>query len=228
MSPRRAASGGCVVLVALAVASPLAHDRAAAAPAEAPTGSTRLRVPWPKRAVLDEAAFAADINALRASRGLHALKVRPNLTRKARRWATTMAAARRIWHSRLSTGVIGNWRKLGENVGMGPSEPSLHAAFVASSTHLDNIVDPAFEYVGVGVVAVDGIMFVSQVFMEPSSTECRRALRAPCRTAKRAMPAHRPHRGQPPAEAATARYPGLTVGSPRGWWTWMKPLPSLP
>lgn len=119
-------------------------------------------------AAREEAAFVADINALRTRRGLPALRVRSNLTRKARQWASTMAAARRIRHSRLPSGVTDNWHKLGENVGVGPSRRLLHAGFIASDSHFANLIDPAFKYVGVGVVVADGLLFVSEVFMQPA------------------------------------------------------------
>jgi hypothetical protein len=109
-----------------------------------------------------------------------------------------MAAARRIWHSRISAGVTDSWRKLGENVGMGSSEPGLHAAFVASGSHLENLVDPAFDYVGVGVVAADGAMFVSQVFMQLSSP-----------TANRPAPVQRRHPGKPLLRSTTSKPPFL-------------------
>jgi uncharacterized protein YkwD len=192
----------------MAVASPFSADRAEARPARSPALSTRLRVAWPREAGQAEAAFVADINGLRASRGLPVLQMRPNLTGKARRWAATMAAARRIRHSRISAGITGDWRKLGENVGMGASEPRLHAAFVASATHLQNLVDPAFRYVGVGVVAADDIMFVSQVFMQPSSTASRRPVRAPYRAVKRAVPVQQLQQGQHPLRPPTGT-PGL-------------------
>lgn len=121
---------------------------------------------WPEHAMREEVAFVADINALRASRGLPILELSTELVRKARRWAATMATARRIWHSKLSVGISSNWRKLGENVGMGGSQPSLHAAFVASPRHLENLVDPAFRHVGIGVVHAGNVRFVSQVFMQ--------------------------------------------------------------
>ncbi len=114
----------------------------------------------------DEAQFVKRINAVRASQGLARLKINANLTGKARRWAGTMAAQERIWHSNLSDGVTARWQKLGENVGVGPSVAALHEAFVKSPTHYANLVDPAFRYVGLGVVTVDGRSFVSEVFMQ--------------------------------------------------------------
>jgi uncharacterized protein YkwD len=116
--------------------------------------------------VSSEKAFVTRINALRAGRQLPALRVDAGLRRKARRWAGQMAAKRRIWHSTLSDGVTADWQKLGENVGRGPSVGPLHNAFVNSPLHYANLVDPAFRYIGVGVVTVGGTSFVSEVFMQ--------------------------------------------------------------
>src|SRR2546423_6903229 len=116
--------------------------------------------------VSDEAAFVAKINDLRASKGLSALQVNDNLVAKARGWAGGMAAAGRIWHSTLSDGITADWQKLGENVGMGGSGDGLHAAFVASPHHYENLVDPDFGSVGIGIVVSGGTIYVSEVFME--------------------------------------------------------------
>jgi uncharacterized protein YkwD len=114
----------------------------------------------------DEADFVTRINALRATQGVAQLRINANLTTKARKWAGRMAAQDRIWHSKPSDGVTANWQKLGENVGMGGSVAVLHAAFVDSPRHYDNLVDPVFRYIGVGVVTVNGTTFVSEVFMQ--------------------------------------------------------------
>lgn len=104
----------------------------------------------------DEADFVKRINALRTSQGVSRLTVNANLTDKARKWAGKMAAQDRIWHSNLAGGVTANWQKLGENVGMGSSVAALNEAFVKSPRHYDNLVDPAFRFVGLGVVTVNG------------------------------------------------------------------------
>jgi hypothetical protein len=117
----------------------------------------------------DEAAFVAKINDLRLSKGLHSLTVDPVLVAKARGWAQTMANKGDIWHSNLPDGVTENWQRLGENVGMGGSVNALHDAFVGSPHHYENLIDPGFRYVGVGVVNANGTIFVSEVFMELAS-----------------------------------------------------------
>jgi cysteine-rich secretory family protein len=116
--------------------------------------------------VSDEAAFVAKINELRAGKGLAPLQVNANLVAKARAWSVGMATAGKIWHSTLSDGVTEDWKKLGENVGMGGSVAGLHTAFVNSPHHYDNLVDPAFSHVGIGIAMSGSTIFVSEVFMQ--------------------------------------------------------------
>jgi hypothetical protein len=116
--------------------------------------------------VSDEAVFVAKINDLRASKGLAPLQVNANLVAKARAWSAGMAPAGKIWHSTLSDGISEDWRKLGENVGMGGSVDGLHTAFVNSPHHYENLVDPAFGYVGIGIVMNGNTIFVTEVFMQ--------------------------------------------------------------
>jgi hypothetical protein len=100
-----------------------------------------------------EAAFVADLNSLRASKGLPALAVDPNLATIARAWSGRMAAAGDISHNpNLTTQAPPTWRALGENVGMGPDEPSLNAAFINSPHHYANMINASYNGVGVGVV----------------------------------------------------------------------------
>lgn len=117
-----------------------------------------------------EAEFVELINGLRADEGLETLAVHDELVGKARDWSRTMAEAGEIWHSDLPDGITVNWHRLGENVGTGGSVEALHQAFVDSPSHYENLVDPGFRHVGVGVtVDADGTIFVSEVFMELAS-----------------------------------------------------------
>ena len=77
-----------------------------------------------------------------------------------------MAAGNRIWHSTLSDGITADWQKLGENVGMGGSVDGLHNAFVASPHHYENLVDPAFTQVGIGIAMNGDTIFVAEEFMQ--------------------------------------------------------------
>lgn len=113
-----------------------------------------------------EAAFVNDINAFRNSRGVGSLQTHSVLTAKAQEWAAHMAATNCLCHSTLTDGISVGWRKLGENVGRGPSVDSLHNAFVASAAHQANMLDGQFRYVGIGVAYGFGQMWVAEVFMD--------------------------------------------------------------
>jgi hypothetical protein len=115
-----------------------------------------------------EAAFVAKINALRSSQGLGQLAVHSELVGIARNWAQSMANAGEISHNpNFPNQVTADWKKLGENVGRGGDVDSLFTAFVNSPAHYKNLVDPAFNHVGVGVVIrPDGTMFTSHQFMQ--------------------------------------------------------------
>jgi hypothetical protein len=113
-----------------------------------------------------ESDFVAKVNALRGSQGAGALQVHSVLTAKAQAWAAHMAATGCLCHSNLTDGVTVGWRKLGENVGRGPSVASLQSAFIGSPAHLANMLDKRFNYVGIGVAYGAGQMWVAQVFMD--------------------------------------------------------------
>jgi uncharacterized protein YkwD len=115
-----------------------------------------------------EAEFVSRINALRATKGLGALTVHPELVEVARAWATEMAEADEISHNPdLADQVKADWQKLGENVGVGMTVGRLHDAFVKSPAHYRNLVDPDFTHVGVAVVlGRDGAIFTTHQFMK--------------------------------------------------------------
>lgn len=114
----------------------------------------------------DEARFVELINAERARTGARPLVAVPQLTEKARQHAEKMAAAGRIFHSDdLGEGLDG-WYLLGENVGRGGNIETLHQAFMDSPGHRENIVNPRYDAMGVGVVWDAGIPYVVEMFMD--------------------------------------------------------------
>ena len=151
--------------------------------------------------VSEETEFVQLINGLRAGKGLGALTVHPNLVDKARTWSVTMSAAGQIWHStkacptcpdtaKLSDGITTDWLKLGENVGMGGSVRALHEAFIASPKHYDNLVDPRFTHIGIGIEhSADGLIFVTEMFMQVSGAPAVQAPPPPAPTTTTAPPA---------------------------------------
>lgn len=119
----------------------------------------------------DEAQFVALVNQARASVGVAPLAVDGQLTALARQHAQTMADAGTIFHANpISAGVTAPWVKLGENVGTGPSAPPIMSAFINSPKHYANIVDPAFTFIGVGVVWVGNQLFTTHRFMQLSGS----------------------------------------------------------
>ena len=116
----------------------------------------------------DEGQFLNLANGQRDSVGSGTLAPDTGLRDIARWWAARMAAASDIFHNyNLPNDVHDDWYKLGENVGMGWSVDDLHQAFVKSPTHYQNLVDPAYGFVGIGVAYnSDGKIFVVFDFMD--------------------------------------------------------------
>jgi uncharacterized protein YkwD len=120
--------------------------------------------------VEDRAAVRDLVNASRANAGLPPLRENAKLNLKADAWAQTLRNECRIWHSNLADGAPPDWRKLGENVGMGGDIGQIHVAYLNSPGHRANIMDPAFTTMGAAAVwgTCDGQkrVFTVQVFMK--------------------------------------------------------------
>jgi hypothetical protein len=115
-----------------------------------------------------ESQFVAAINRERANAGVSALKVAGDLTSVARGHSGVMADGTDLHHNPKLGSQVTGWKKVGENVGRGPSVGSIHDAFMASTGHRRNILDPDWIEVGVGVVVRDGRIWVTEVFRVPS------------------------------------------------------------
>jgi hypothetical protein len=115
----------------------------------------------------DEARFVALVNDARARAGIAPLTVDPELTALARDWSAQMAAAGGISHApRISAGITQDWQKVGENVGRGPAVDPIMDAFIASPKHYENLMDPAFTKIGVGVVWSGNTLYTTHRFMQ--------------------------------------------------------------
>ncbi|MDY7105119.1 MAG: CAP domain-containing protein [Actinomycetota bacterium] len=135
--------------------SPASGDTTVTTVASPPTGGT-------DRAA--EATFVTLINDHRAGIGASPLAVDPGLTAAAQAWAAQMASENHLYHQDLEP-LLNPWRLVGENVGYGPDEPSLHQGFLNSSGHRANLENNSYTHIGVGVVVDDnGRMWTSHVF----------------------------------------------------------------
>ncbi len=105
------------------------------------------------------------INQSRVDNGLPELQIHLSLLDKAQAWAELLASEGGLRHSNLPDGVTGNWTRLGENVGRGPSIEAVHEAYMASTGHRANILDPNFNFVGSGhAIGADGAVYTVHVF----------------------------------------------------------------
>ncbi|RPI25660.1 MAG: CAP domain-containing protein, partial [Actinobacteria bacterium] len=82
-----------------------------------------------------ESTFLSRINASRAAAGLPPLQTSGDLADDARAWSQRMLEAGAISHNPDLGSVTTGWETLGENVGVGPDEGTLHDAFMASPGH---------------------------------------------------------------------------------------------
>ena len=113
------------------------------------------------------AQFIAVTNELRVQHGLNPLATDGTLLGIARTWSGHMAAAGGISHNmNLPNMVSLPWQKLGENVGVGGSVDAIQTAFINSPHHYENLVDPVWNYVGIGVVDSGGRIWVTVDFMQ--------------------------------------------------------------
>lgn len=161
-----------------------------------------------------ESDFVGRTNGLRAELGLPGLSTNGNLAAKAQHWAEYMASVGAISHSNLADGAPPEWQRLGENVGRGPSVDAIHKALVASPEHYQNLTDPGFRYVGVGVVNANGTYYVSEVFMESASQPAPSTSAPAAATPSPGEPRSAP---QAPAAVPVPPAPNPLAGMPIGF-----------
>jgi hypothetical protein len=181
-----------VVVVALLalVGGPLGRDAALAGPVQDLTAMT---------------------NADRVAKKLRALSTAEDLGRFAQQRAEEMARSGRLAHTvGLGTKITG-WQRLGENVGRGPTLQEIQTAFMASPSHRENILDPDFTQIGVGVTS-DGkdYLYVAVIFRLPSGAAATPAPAPTSPPTTRASAAPRPR----PKPTTTTQAPTTTTQAP--------------
>ena len=111
-----------------------------------------------------ESQFFTLLNRTRASAGLAPLASNATLSAYARSWSSRMGAANNLVHSpnlaRETAIAVPDWRRAGENIGVGGTVSALHNAFYASAPHRANMLG-AYNQVGVGVVVVRSEIWVT-------------------------------------------------------------------
>lgn len=110
------------------------------------------------------------LNEERVAAGLPPLPTADALRTVSRRHSVAMMLEGRIFHASNLLGEVEaefpDWAKIGENVGRGPNIPITHQAFMDSPTHRANILDPAWQTLGIGVVPGGGQLWMTQRFLK--------------------------------------------------------------
>jgi uncharacterized protein YkwD len=92
------------------------------------------------------------VNSARRSAGKATLSTNASLIITAQAWSKHMADTQKLVHrSTLSQGAPAGWRKLGENIAYASSVDGIQTAFMNSAGHKANILDSAFNNVGIGI-----------------------------------------------------------------------------
>lgn len=193
-------------------------------------------LPAPAAHAEDVSDWLSWVNNLRAANGVGPLELDGEQSALAQQRAQINASNGNLVHtSNLAAGVSETWTKLGENIGEGPSTGAIADAFLHSPRHFANLVDPAFNRIGIGVVwvadpATGGQkQFVTHRFMSTPGSPAPTAA-PPVETAP---PVTRPPVTRPPVTAppTTARprptTPPTTVPAPTTTTTTAPPAPAL-
>ena len=172
----------------------------------------------------DEAQFFALLNSLRARLQLPPLVSDAQATNVARVWSSKLASDGALSHNPNLASQVSDWKSLGENVGTGATVASIQAALEASPHHYENMTDPSFNYVGIGVVEVGSTIWLTQVFKQsksglpgvavPAPAPAPKAAPKPAPTARPPSPAPRP--AAAPARSTAARNPAAPPAAAAG------------
>jgi uncharacterized protein YkwD len=108
--------------------------------------------------MLMRAAVLCLVNRQRAARGLPRLRDSRQLNRSAESWSRAMVAGGFFSHGSDFTARISavgyDWSMAGENIAAGFATPrQVVAGWMRSFEHCQNILDPDFADIGIGVVA---------------------------------------------------------------------------
>jgi uncharacterized protein YkwD len=160
------------------------------------------------------ADFVSLINGLRSSRGLAPLAIDGPLQASAQAWTNTMASTNTLAHDPGLGSAVSGWTRIGENVGSGGSVTSLWNSFVASPTHLDNILNPAYTHIGVGYLQdSNGVIWTAHRFMARAGSTTPPPTAPPTAPPPTAPPAPAPIVTAPPAPAPTVAATSTPVSS---------------
>ncbi|MCX6544198.1 MAG: CAP domain-containing protein [Acidobacteria bacterium] len=148
----------------------------------------QMQITVPSTAEIERGLLEA-LNAARAARNVPAVRALPELTELARAHSADMARRDVLSHESES-GASFSQRLIsagltfvmnGENVGRGNTFLArlIHQSFMDSPPHRDNILNPAFDAIGIGVaIGRRGMYFVTEDFIRSLTPAARADVRA--------------------------------------------------
>jgi hypothetical protein len=148
-----------VVFVALTVLQPFGAARASAA----------------VNTTADEARMIQMVNQARNGAGLPSLYAEQRLTNFARSYSAEMVQYNFFSHTspvsgdfrtRVNAQGITGWKLAGENLAKAPSIEAAFNALMNSTGHRENILNPDYNCIGVGIVQGPGGLYITQEFMK--------------------------------------------------------------
>lgn len=143
-------------------------------PAPAPAPAPAPPPPPPPTATVQadpgaESEILSYINSERSNRGIGSVSMNGAARGVARNWSSYMAshslAHNPNFGSQLRSAGV-NWQVAGENVGQGQRASQVHNLFMSSGgTHYQNIVNPEYSQVGIGVTNKNGELYITVDFV---------------------------------------------------------------
>jgi hypothetical protein len=118
-----------------------------------------------------ELCFRSHTNSERTSRGIPDLADDVRVDKVARDHSDRLERDGTIYHNENLSNELPPWDYAGENVGEGPDCDTIQSAFMHSASHRENLLDPDYRFVGVGVTldSASGTIYVTLDFFTPSS-----------------------------------------------------------
>jgi len=122
----------------------------------------------------DENKLLTLVNNVRAQHHLGPLAMNPSLRQVARDHSREMILQGYVGHGSPSNEsfldrmarVVPAGTRVGENVAAAQTAEAAHAAFVASTYHLQNMLTPTFRSVGIGIATAGDVVMVTEDFAE--------------------------------------------------------------
>lgn len=153
-------STGRRLLLAVALVLVVAGSLLGGTPARASAATVNSPMEW---------QFLDLLNSYRAAQHVPVVAMSSGATGVARPWSGHMAATNTLAHNPAMVSqlahVAPSWSTLGENVGEGYSVSTLNQAFINSAPHRANMVNAAYNYVGIGVVTSGSTIWVTVDFV---------------------------------------------------------------